>query len=383
MTELGLFARCMYCGHEARKVAHGLGQEGILEVAYPFVMLFVSQMLKTPEAQKCIIDNDNGWVYMVTLCATRSINAGFCSCRLTCAVLPSLVLSLSCISILGSCSSLKMQLLVVCGLQQFSLLLMLQGLMCFAIPVHELAFAVEAVSGAQLGATTEMDPQEMANDIIDENMPQLLDNPAYSDSVRQLYEEQKESCDGILIETIAHLQDVFETNAHQDHFVNRTTDMRAIYSAIYGCLGEFIEPARDPINREVVKTDKLLEALKSIEESRATNIEKCLQLLAKSEIFRNASAMLPELMTFASTVGLFTFFLIIDDGAAAEDFIALKLDLCCSLSLSYEDADRYACDVLSIPCKVSHHDSGASPSNTTSYTESIPYAWSLKTMTSK
>ena len=130
MVELALFARCMYCGRKECKKAHGLGGNGTFDVGCPFLMLFVSQMMKSPEMQRAIVDNVDKWVYI--------------------------------------------------------------GLMCFAIPVHELAFAVEAVSAAQLGATTEMNALDLADEIINAGMPTLNNIPGYTGSVQQLMRESKD-----------------------------------------------------------------------------------------------------------------------------------------------------------------------------------------------
>jgi len=124
IIELSLFVRCMGCGRQSCE-AHGTG--GMVKSGLPFLILFISQMMKSPETQRSIVDHDNGWVYL--------------------------------------------------------------GLLCFAIPVHELASAVEAVSAAQLGATTDLNPLDMANEIIDRGMQQLIDTPGYVGSVNEMMAE--------------------------------------------------------------------------------------------------------------------------------------------------------------------------------------------------
>ena len=69
ILELGLFARCMHCGRESCKQAHGLGEEGAYGLGFTFIILFVSQMLKTVEAQRTIVDHDDlQWIYMGLMC---------------------------------------------------------------------------------------------------------------------------------------------------------------------------------------------------------------------------------------------------------------------------------------------------------------------------
>ena len=315
--------------------AHGMMKSGM-----PFLILFVSQMMKTREAQRSIIDHDDGWVYL--------------------------------------------------------------GLLCFAIPVHELASAVEAVSAAQLGATADMNPLDMANDIIDRGMPQLIDTPGYVDSVNELMaEDARGGFDNTLSANIAHLQQVFDMNAHKDNFAKRCKDTRAIYSELYTHLSKFIEPARDAENPQIIRANKFLEVFESLETGSADRQFENLKFLVRIQFDEDGlKTMLPECMTTASAIGLLAFFIFTlvnaDHNNATQDFEAIKHELWDSLSLDYHDTDQYECEISSAPIQtppppegtrmvVSRYGQNASVAarnqwspDTTTCVESTPSVWSLQ-----
>ena len=256
----------------------------------PIFMFFVSQMMKGPEMQRAIVDNDSGWVYI--------------------------------------------------------------GLMCFAIRVHKLAFAVEAVSAAQLGATTEMNALDLADEIISAVMPTLNDIPRYTGSVQQLIRESKDEFDNhSLTAMIQHLRSVLDTDAHQDNFMKRSKGVREIYSALCAYLCRFIEPARDEVNPESITREKLLEVYENSNSSgtdMGVDEDEKLKDFFNGDIFAALKQMLPEFMIVASTFGMLALIMFANERHhLSGQFIPFIRDLCGSLSLNYESGDPYDCAIAS------------------------------------
>ena len=289
-----------------------------MDVGCPFSMLFMSQMMKSPEMQRAIVDNDNGWMYI--------------------------------------------------------------GLMCFAIPVHELAFAVEAVSAAQLGAATEMNALDLADEIINAGMPTLNDIPGYAGSVQELMRESKDAegefDNHALTAMIQHLQSVLDTNAHQVDFVKRSKDAWEIYSALYAYLCRFIEPARNEVNPETITREKLLEVCENLNSSgtgMGVDDDEKLKDFFDGKLFAALKKMLPESMTVASTIGMLVLIMFASERHhLSGQFIPFIRDLCGSLSLNYESCDPYDCGENSIGSTPFHDQALNDPDDpVTKYTSSV------------
>ena len=130
-------------------------------------------------------------------------------------------------------------------------------MLCFTIPVHELAFVVEAVSAPANEATTEMAPFDMAIAGIRCGVQQLFESEV--DTNAWMLGQHKIETPGQLVDclndrasimednkfsvNIEHMQQVFELNAHQEKFSNRMKDTRAVYSALCNQLVELLAPA--------------------------------------------------------------------------------------------------------------------------------------------
>ena len=258
------------------------------------------------------------------------------------------------------------------------------GMLCFAVPVHELAFAVEGVSAAVNGATKGIEPFDMATEGIQYGVLQLFENDEVDTRAFKIDGTKIETAvqfveflanQGVMEDTkfsvvVEHLQRIFELNAHQENFTRRSEDARVIYRALCSQLEQVVEPARDEANPQNILSEKLVQLLQRLESGQLPlgPIEELLSICEASE----TEKYLPEVMTVGSVIGLLAFLILSKGESLCTKFMR---ELCESLSLSYDGAERYACQIWSAPRLSSESDGGESDEPVV---EQIQSKWSLR-----
>ena len=237
------------------------------------------------------------------------------------------------------------------------------GMLCFAIPVHELAFAVEGVSAAAHKATKEIAPSDIATEGIHHGLEELFEsgidtgdfrlNGTKIESSEQFIESMKKIDPNLMQGNnfsviVEHLQRIFELNAHQENFIRRRKDACVIYGALCSQLEGILQPARDEANPQIILSEKLIQLLQHLESEQSDCPDRPIAVLLSNCGASKGQAHFPETMTVASVIGLLVF-MIFSSATRDNKCATLMRELCESLSLSYDEAEHYNCQIWSAP----------------------------------
>ena len=299
--EIGLISRCFDCGRDNDSCAalHARrNNDSLLESAVSFFPLFLHQMVKTREHAELVLNDEFFYI----------------------------------------------------------------GLLCFAVPVHELALAVERVSAGINGVTEERQSFGMALEGIHSGLQQLFESDLDTSAGLQIGDERVQSADQFIEMfnrdpqmfdcmhgnqfnmAVEHLQRILELNLHQPNFINRSADARLIYSALSSQLEEVLEPARDEANPQIILSEKLKPLLDRLASGCPDHDPSPMEALLGICKMDKAAKLFPERMTLGSAIGILSFFILANSDECLELFIA---HLCISLCLDCDNSERYTCQVWS------------------------------------